>query len=472
MKILHASFECYPIAKVGGLADVVGALPKYQNQLNHHATVIMPYYNNAYTQKVELIEQVKGKINLAGNICDYSVKKVNASDINFDLYLIRIHGLLDREKVYGYEDETFQYIAFQLSLLDWLKKLEEKPDVIHCHDHHTSLIPFFMQYCYDYADLKDIPTVITIHNAQYQGNFSFDKLSLIPDFDHKDIGILDWYGSINPMAAGIKCASRVTTVSPSYMEELQERANGLEGLLRSEKEKCLGILNGIDVKVWDTETDPFLIKNYKGTNVVSGKKANKLELCNRFNLNPDLPLFGFIGRLVGEKSADLLPQAFEEVLENNEINILMLGSGHYEIEQGLEVIKDKFEGKYNTYIGYDETLSHQIYAGADFLIMPSRVEPCGLNQMYALRYGTIPIVRRTGGLKDTVTDIGDNGFGICHNQPSVWDICYSINRAVGLYRNQKEFRRIQKMIMRIDHSWNSSAQEYVNVYESIQTVKS
>jgi len=469
MKILHTSFECYPVAKVGGLADVVGALPKYQNQLNIQATVVMPYYNNRYINEVEKITVQKGKIQIENAFYEYLVYKLKNEA--FDLYTIYIDGLLDRENVYGYEDETYQYVAFQLSVLDWIKSNEEKPDVIHCHDHHTSLIPFFIQYCDDYQELKDTATVVTIHNAQYQGNFSFDKLNILPNFNHENIGILDWYGSINPMATGIKCASRVTTVSPSYMEELQQQANGLEGLLRTEKDKCIGILNGIDTSVWNPETDRYLVKNFKSTSVVSGKKANKKVLCERFGLNPDLPLFGFIGRLVGEKAADLLPQAFAEALEKQDINILALGSGHQEIEAGLEAIKDKFEGKYNVYIGYDEKLSHQIYAGSDFLIMPSRVEPCGLNQMYSLRYGTIPIVRRTGGLKDTVIDIGDNGFGICHDQPSVWDICYSINRAVGLYQNQKEFKRIQKQIMKIDHSWSVSAQEYINVYKSLQTVE-
>lgn len=467
MNVFHASFECYPVAKVGGLADVVGALPKYQNQLSNQASVVMPYFDNLYTSKAKKAVVHKGEIQIATDSHDYLIYQIKSKDVNFDLYTIYIAGLLNREKVYGYEDETLQYLAFQISFLDWMKSIDKKPDVIHCHDHHTSLIPFFLNYCYAYQSLKDIPTVVTIHNAQYQGNFSFDKIRLLPDFNLENAGILDWYGAINPMATGIKCAAKVTTVSPSYMEELQQKANGLEGLLRTEKDKCLGILNGIDTSVWNPETDKYLLKNYKVTSVVSGKKANKKELCERFGLNAELPLFGFIGRLVGEKAADLLPQAFEDALEAQNINILVLGSGHQEIEAGLEAIKSKFEGKYNTYIGYDESLSHQIYAGSDFLIMPSRVEPCGLNQMYALRYGTIPIVRRTGGLKDTVIDIGDEGFGICHNQASVWDICYSINRAVGLYENQKEFKRIQKQIMKIDHSWSSSAQAYINVYQSL-----
>lgn len=467
MNILHTSFECYPVAKVGGLADVVGALPKYQNELGNHATVIMPYYNNKYVKGSTLIDVGDGVIQLGDTNCNYTIKELQSGNLGFQLYLVYIEGLLDREKVYGYEDETYQYISFQLALLDWVSKFHDKPDVIHCHDHHTSLIPFIIKYGDGYDVLRKVPTVVTIHNAQYQGHFAFDKLHLLPSFDLKHTGLLDWYGSINPMAAAIKCSYRVTTVSPSYMEELKVRANGLEGLLKSEEAKCVGILNGIDTQVWDTETDEKLIKNYKVSNVISGKKANKKALCEQFDLNPELPLFGFIGRLVGEKAADLLPEAIKEALEANEINVLVLGSGQGDVEYQLNELKEEFPGRYNAYIGYDEKLSHIIYAGADFLLMPSRVEPCGLNQMYSLRYGTIPIVRRTGGLKDTVIDMGDEGFGICHDQASVWDICYSINRAVGLYEDQNKFKQIQKRIMTIDHSWSSSAKEYLEVYKSL-----
>ncbi len=468
MKVLHTSFECYPVAKVGGLADVVGSLPSYQLNLEIDSNVIMPYYNNSYVKKQKLLSIYSGSINLGEKHFNYVIKKILSKKIKYSLYLVYIEGLLDREFVYGYDDEINRYLGFQLSVLDWINRNSLSFDVIHCHDHHTSLIPFMVNNCYDYSSLKKVSTIVTIHNAQYQGQFSHDYIKLIPDFDVKNVGLLDWYGSINPLAAGIKCASRVNTVSPSYMEELKEKANGLEGLLRSESNKCLGILNGIDISFWNTETDSMLVKNYKLSNVVSGKKANKKKICDTYGLNLDLPLFGFIGRLVGEKSADLLPQAIREVLEKNEsINVMILGSGHKEIEEQLIVLKEKFKGKFNAHIGYDEKLSHLLYAGCDFLLMPSRVEPCGLNQMYSLRYGTIPIVRRTGGLKDTVIDIGDGGFGICHDQASVWDIKYSINRAAELYKDKKTFRKIQKQIMRIDNSWTKSAQEYMNLYKSI-----
>ncbi|CAM1341338.1 glycogen synthase [Tenacibaculum amylolyticum] len=468
MKTLHTSFECYPVAKVGGLADVVGSLPNYQGDLGTNSIVIMPYYDNAFVKKKKSKEIFNGEINFNDTNYHYTILQLQLSKQLFDTYLVRIESLLDREQVYGYEDELNRYLGFQLAVLDWILKEGHSFDVIHCHDHHTSLIPFFINNCYDYNKLKGTPTVLTIHNAQYQGHFSHDKLDLLPSFNFENVGLLDWYGSINPLASGIKCASKVNTVSPSYMEELKENANGLEGLLRSESEKCTGILNGIDTKFWNPETDKMLAKNYKSANVVSGKKANKKELCDRYGFDLNVPLFSFIGRLVGEKSADLLPEAIREALSNyKEISVFILGSGHKEIEDELNALKDEFQGSFNAHIGYDEKLSHLVYAGSDFLLMPSRVEPCGLNQMYSLRYGTIPIVRRTGGLKDTVIDIGDGGFGICHDQASVWDINYSIGRAVELYKDTKTFRRIQKQIMKIDHSWTKSAQEYIDLYKSI-----
>ncbi|SEB34964.1 starch synthase [Tenacibaculum sp. MAR_2009_124] len=468
MKILHTSFECHPIAKVGGLADVVGSLPKYQSNFDVESFVVMPFYENSYLKKKKIVEIKKGAIDLNGISYQYVVYKFKPKDISYSVYLIQIKDLLDTENVYGYINETQRYIGFQKAVLDWIKSEDLTFDVIHCHDHHTSLIPFFIKHCSEYKCLENTPTVLTIHNAQYQGQFAHDSLNLLPQFDFNNVGLLDWYGSVNPLAAGIKCATKVNTVSPSYMEELKKNAAGLEGLLSSESDKFHGILNGIDTAVWNPETDGSISKNYRVGNVISGKKANKTALCKKYGLDPELPLFGFIGRLVYEKSADLLADVIREtLLKTKELNIFVLGSGNEEIEAQILELKEEFKEHFNAYIGYDEELSHLIYAGADFLLMPSRVEPCGLNQMYSLRYGTIPIVRRTGGLKDTVVDIGDGGFGICHNQATIWDISYSIGRAIELFKDQKSFRKIQKQIMKIDNSWDKSAKEYVDLYKSI-----
>lgn len=467
MEIIHLSAECYPIAKVGGLADVVGALPKYQNRLGHVAKVVMPAYETRFMQENEFEIVYEGWVKLG--TLDYAVRifRELSNKLGFDLFLIEIPGLTNRPNVYGYPDDLERFFAFQIAALDWIEQWQHKPDVIHCHDHHTALIPFMMGNSYRYGKLKGTRSVITIHNAEYQGQFSWDKLHYFPAFELGNSRLLEWGGGINSLASAIKCAWNVSTVSPSYLEELSLKANGLETLLARERSKSTGILNGIDAEVWDPAKDPMLHKNYNIRTLETGKRANKLAICAVFNLNPDKPLFTFIGRLVGEKGADLLPEIFFHALEyyKGELNILILGSGAREVEEKLNELRNAFQGVYNTYIGYNEELSHQIYAGADFLLMPSRVEPCGLNQMYALRYGTIPIVRRVGGLIDTVTDIGDGGFGICHDATKVWDVGHAIGRAYDLYQDKRRMKEIRKTIMNLDHSWDRAAQEYIDMYQ-------
>ncbi|WGD34349.1 glycogen synthase [Olleya sp. YS] len=466
MRIIHISAECYPIAKVGGLADVVGALPKYQNKLGHPTSVVMPFYNNEFTQSYAFYKIYEAPLLLGDSEITFKVLKTKDPVLDVDVYFIDIPELLHKDYVYS-SDDTVRFLAFQIAVLDWVLELKDKPDIIHCHDHHTGLIPFMLQESYKYESLNKIPVITTIHNAQYQGWFGYDKLHLIPEFDSSNTGLLDWNNTINPLAAAIKCAWRVTTVSPSYMEELKEHANGLEALLGHESNKCIGILNGIDTNVWNPETDSYIIKNYSSKTVQSGRKANKKWLCDQFNLDVTKPLFAFIGRLVGEKGVDVFPEVFKNSLQNKAISILVLGSGQSDTEDALNNLKPLFQGQYNAYIGYDEKLSHIIYAGADFLLMPSRVEPCGLNQMYALRYGTIPIVRRIGGLKDTVIDITNNGFGLCHDNVSAAEVEHAIDRATLLYNNQAKFKTIRQHIMTIDHSWDMSAQAYINLYQSI-----
>ncbi|MBE16577.1 MAG: glycogen synthase [Cytophagaceae bacterium] len=468
MHILHISAECYPVAKVGGLADVVGALPKYQNRLGHQASVVMPYYKTPFLQRATTQVVFCHHLEMAGTTYFSEVMAVE-NDLGFLLYVIRIQDLTDREKVYGYDDDDKRFVAFQRVALEWARKLPQLPDIIHCHDHHTGFIPFMMSRTPDFEVLKMIPTVLSIHNAQYQGAFSHERLNLLPRFRESDIGLLDWYGQINPLAAAIKCAWRVNTVSPSYMQELQEKANGLEGLLRAEKQKCVGILNGIDTETWDPATDDYLVKNYTIRTRNAGRKANKEALCTEFGLDATKPLFGFVGRLVWEKGADILPEAIDQALKRFDVNIILLGSGSPEVENQLIALQQKYSGSYNAYIGYEERMSHQVYAGADFLLMPSRVEPCGLNQLYCLRYGCMPIVRRTGGLKDTVIDIGDDGFGICHDQTTVSDVVYSIERAVTHFKDLKKHKAIQKTMMEIDHSWENAADTYISLYQQLNT---
>jgi starch synthase len=471
MEILHVTAECYPVAKAGGLGDVVGALPRYQNKLGHISKVVMPMYRTKFLYNHQWQVVHKGGANLGFWWFEYTVIREQTNVQGFDLYLVDIHGLLDREKIYGYGDDPERFTAFQIAVVDWLSHWSYRPDVVHVHDHHTALIPFMMQHCFAYSSLSGIPSVLTIHNAQYQGAMGWDKSMYIPAWDSWKGGLLDWNNSINPLASGIKCAWKVTTVSWSYLNELKYMSNGLEALFEYEKGKCVGILNGIDTEVWDPEHDKYIEHHYKVTDVLKGKTANKQVLCDTFNLDPEKPLFVFIGRLVGEKAADLLPQVVGDSFYyiGRKMNFLILGSGEPDVESRLEVMKSVSFGDYNVYIGYNEALSHLMYAGADFLLMPSRVEPCGLNQMYAMRYGTVPMVRKTGGLIDTVIDFGDpGGYGITYTYASVGDITEGVYRAVALYDDKKKLREVRRTMMKLDFSWDNSASHYIDVYTSLK----
>lgn len=469
MEIIHLSAECYPVAKVGGLGDVVGALPKYQCKAGHIAKVVMPAYNTKFMRQNEWRTEHEYDIDFAGQRLHYQVLKEKNNVLGFDLYCILIDGLTNRENVYSESDDTERFLAFQIAALDWMSQWKHQPNVIHCHDHHTALVPFMIQNCYRFQRLNKVKTVFTIHNGVYQGWFSWAKSGLLPAFDQWKTGLLDWSGVINPMASAVRCAHAVTTVSSSYMYELMEKANGLESLFRSVHHKCHGILNGIDTEIWNPKTDTYLAHHYNKENIYTGKKTHKDELCELFNLNKENPLIVFIGRLVGEKGADLLPEAMGRAMyeTHGKINFLVLGSGDSNVEGGLNHLKVLCPGIFNCFIGYNEALSHRIYAAADYILMPSRVEPCGLNQMYALRYGTIPMVRSTGGLKDTVVDFGEKGgYGIRFNHASVDDIVISSHRALNLYRDKERFNYIREKIMDIDNAWERSQDRYEQIYRN------
>jgi len=473
MEILHVSAECYPVAKAGGLGDVVGALPQYQQQYGHTAKVVMPMYKTKFLLENEWEVVHKGYTNLGSWWFIYTVIKEKTNKLGFDLYLVDINGLLDRDKIYGYDDDTERFTAFQISVVDWVSAWKHKPDTVHVHDHHAGLIPFMFKYVYRYQHLQDIPTVLTIHNAEYQGWMGWDKSYFIPAYDSWKSGMLEWGSAINPLASGIKCAWKVTTVSPSYLDELRHSANGLEALFEYEKGKCVGILNGIDTNVWDPAKDKYIENHYSLTTNKDGKLRSKTLLCEKFHLDINKPLIVFIGRLVGEKGADMLPQAVGDSFYyiGRKMNFLILGSGFPAVEAHLTGLQALSRGDYSIYVGYNETLSHLMYAGADFILMPSRVEPCGLNQMYAMRYGTVPIVRNTGGLRDTVVDFGDaGGYGIRFNNPAVGDMTQAIWRAVELYQHTEKMDDIRDTIMQLDFSWETSVKQYLDLYASLHPV--
>lgn len=473
MEILHVAAECFPVAKAGGLGDVVGALPKYQNKLGTIAKVVIPMYRTPYLYQQEWQLVHEGGQFIGTQFFKYSVIREKTNHLGFDLYLVDINGLLDRDKVYGYADDVERFLAFQIAVCDWLLHWNHLPSVVHCHDHHCGLIPFLFNYTNQFRDrLHTIPTVFTVHNAQYQGSFDWGKSNLFPAYDPWKWSMLDWNGQINPLAAALKTAWRITTVSHSYLEELKQQAAGLENLFEYEKGKCSSILNGIDTEIWSPSKDPYLLYHYTPDTTQQGKRANKELICSKFSLDASLPLICFVGRLVGEKGADLLPASIEAALLQfqGRVNFVLLGSGEPFIEAALLELKNRAGGFFNCHIGYDEAISHLLYAGSDFLLMPSRVEPCGLNQLYAMQFGTMPIVRSVGGLRDTVIDMGDpNGYGVTFFQVSVWDITYSVGRAITLfYERPQEMHAYQRTMMQFDFSWNKAAQSYLELYKSLK----
>lgn len=474
MNVIHLSAECYPVAKVGGLGDVVSALPKYQQLAGVYASVVLPYYDRKFVQENEFEVILESEFEMAGITLPFQILRETTDKLGFSLHLIKIPGLLDRPEIYSYPDETEQFVAFQLAFLEWLTFFEVRPDIIHCHDHHVGLIPFLIKHSARYDQFANIPTVLTIHNAQYQGWIDWKKFNYLPEVDITKVGLLDWDDCINPLATAVKCCWAYTAVSPTYLKELTYSPFGsskLEPLFLAERAKGVGIINGIDTDIWNPETDPMIKVNYSVHNVQTKKDLNKKLVAEEFGLSPKKPLIAFIGRLVGEKGADILPQAITEILTTykNQVNIIILGSGEHHIEDELSSLKDSFAKDYNVFIGYNEALSHRIYAGADFLLMPSRVEPCGLNQLYSMRYGTIPIVRSTGGLKDTVIDFTQpDGYGITFLNADVEDVYSAISRAIELFQNTDEVNLLRTRMMQLDYSWHQSASQYIELYNSLK----
>ncbi|MBB4805653.1 starch synthase [Chryseobacterium defluvii] len=466
MIVYHLSTECYPVAKVGGLADVVGSLPKYQNKIEGvEAKVVMPWYNKAFFYDHEFDIVFDGFIHQGSNMLQVQVMKEKADILGFELYMVKIPGLLDRDNPYGYQDESFQFLAFQHGVLHWLSAMQIRPDILHCHDYHTGLVPFMIENCPEFSFLKGVKTIGTIHNGEYQGMMSWNMAHYMPSFDAWKWGLLDWNGFINPLASMIKCSDAFTTVSEGYLEELYIAFRGLESLVRQEFGKAYGIINGIDAEVWNPETDPMLDFNFNIKNAVKQKKKNKEKLCKEYGLRPDLPLFAFIGRFATEKGADLLPEMVWRSIKQSygALNIMILGSGNTYIENKLK----EYNYTYSNFaldLGYKEHLSHKIYASADFLLMPSRVEPCGLNQMYSMRYGTVPVVRYTGGLRDTVEDVSTGGAGLNFTYPGVDDIIHAINRGIGLYNQKDVMENLIRANMQFDFAWEKSAEKYIDLY--------
>lgn len=477
IQVLHIAAECYPAAKTGGLADVVGSLPKYLTEGGVLSAAIIPKYDLKWIRGRDWVTVCEGEVWMDWRRIPFRVQQEAGNTLGFPLFVVDIPGLYDRPGIYNdeagrpYGDEIQRYIAFQQCVLEWLLSFpwHERPRVLHCHDHHTGLIPWMVQYCPAYQQLAPIPTVFTIHNGQYQGMFGWSSGHYLPPYEAGSKWLLDWNGIVNPMASAIKCAWAVTTVSESYLYELHQNSMGLEPLLRQEWRKETGIINGIDAQVWNPHTDPMIVRRLDDGEMQAYKQKNKAALCEWFGLPGDMPLISFIGRMVSEKGADLLPDTFKRFIHTGgKAAFLVLGTGESWTQNEFRRMAYDYSGRFNAVIDYNEALSHQIYAGSDFLIMPSRVEPCGLNQMYAMRYGTIPIVRSIGGLKDTVPDIAEpdgSGRGIRFDQFSIEDAYHAVYRAASMWHNEPGIVAwLRRKIMAVDFSWEHTIEAYLGVY--------
>ena len=481
IQVLHISAECYPAAKTGGLGDVVGSLPKYLTKAGINSAAVLPKYGTKWISGQEWEVVHGGAVRVDWRHHGYTVQKLKGDALDYPLFVVDVPGLFDRPGIYAdpfsgysYGDEVERYLVFQQAVLQWLRAFPQdlRPKMLHCHDHHTGLIPFMVNYCPEYQELARIPNIFTIHNGQYQGWFSWDNQHLLPYFESRGYGLLDWKGVVNPMAAAVKTAWAVTTVSQSYLYELHESSLGLEPLFQQEWRKQHGIVNGIDAAVWDPENDEAISHPLVKGKLDEFKQKNKRQLCEWFGFDPKRPLVSFIGRMVKEKGVDLLPDVYRNFLSSgSEVSFLVLGTGESWTENEFRGLAHHFQGKMNAVIDYNEALAHQIYAGSDFLIMPSRVEPCGLNQMYAMRYGTVPIVRSIGGLKDTVPDIAEAngvGRGIRFNEFSVEDCHHAIHRAVSMYYNDPDiFKWLRNKVTELDFSWEKTISVYLDLYRSV-----
>ena len=470
IKILHIATECYPAAKAGGLGDVVGALPLYLPQYGVEASVVIPKYANKWFGSQKFTTVKKGHFQMGDSSVQYRVQKLRGDGLGFAFYCIDIPGLFDRENVYlgadgeGYADEPERNVAFQTAIMEWLTHGRQSFDGLHCHDHMTGLIPFMTKYCEAYSHMQEVPIYFTIHNGQYRGEWDWRYGKLLPAHGEHG-GVLDWDGSINGLATAIKTAWHVNTVSPNYMKEIVRDADSLVGLYYSERYKCSGILNGVDTVLWNPATDKFLESHLEAGNWKEFKKESKRLLTKKYGLKAKAPLVGFIGRMAWQKGADILADAIKELLyDGHKVSFVILGSGDKAIEASLTQLATDYKGQVATVIAYDEGLARAIYAGCDYLVMPSRFEPCGLNQLFAMRYGTVPVVSPVGGLVDTVPDVRKGGNGIVAIDADVASFVVALLRAVELYGDQKQFLQLRQKIAALDYSWVKSGGDYAALY--------
>ncbi len=470
MKILFATSEALPFAMSGGLADVSGALPKALRRRLVGCRVVMPLYG---TIKQELRE----KMTFVGSITvpvSWRRQYCGIFEAHMDgviYYLIDNEYYFKRDMLYGHYDDAERFAFFSRAVLEILPYIDFKPDIIHCNDWQTAMVPVYLNEFYKANPLyTDIKTVYTIHNIQYQGKYGMelysDLLGLMPGRE----SLIEYDGCVNMMKAAIQCADKVTTVSPTYSREILEPyySHGLDNILKQFTYKLTGIVNGIDYDVYNPETDPMMFKNFT-VDTIEDKAINKSELQKQMGLpeKAGVPLIGMVGRLVKHKGLDLVKRVFEELLQAD-LQFVILGSGEYEFESFFYEMAQKYPDKVGLKIGFDATLAHRIYAGSDIFLMPSQSEPCGLAQMVALRYGTVPIVRETGGLNDTITDSGDGeGNGFTFKNYNAHEMENAVWRALAGYADTDGWDTLRRRGMNCNNSWGASAGAYIGLYKEM-----
>jgi len=485
MKIAFVSSEVFPFSKTGGLADISSSLPKELAKLGNEVIVFSPKYYTVDEKKYNLEFQDwigAMPIRISGNIHNVYVHKGFLQNSNVQIYFIDYPSFFHRELYYTNDpDEADRFILFSKAVIELIQRLQWKPDIIHCNDWQTGLIPLFIKDNYNWDKLfHKTATVFTIHNIGYQGKFgidTLDKAEIRKDYFY-NFGEVEHAGDVNFMKAGISFADVINTVSETYSKELltKEFSHGLDYILQYRSHDFYGILNGVDYEIWNPETDKLIKQNYT-VETLENKTENKKELLKQFNLpfSPDVPLIGIVSRMAIQKGFDLIANSLDYLSKLN-FQWIVLGNGEKYYEEMFQSLSFYRPDKAACYIGYNDGLAHLIEAAADMFLMPSHYEPCGLNQIYSLKYGTVPIVRKTGGLADTVQDWDEmksygqeTGNGFSFNDYNGFGLTDAVERAIKYFHDKKIWNKIIKNGMSRDYSWKKSAIKYLELYNSAKS---
>ncbi|MBR2988438.1 MAG: glycogen synthase GlgA [Clostridia bacterium] len=472
--VLFVASEAWPFAGTGGLGEVIGSLPKSLNELGEiEARVILPLYGNLpqeYREKLHFITNITVPLAWRNQYCGLFELEYNG--VTF--YFIDNEFYFKRTGLYGYGDDGERFAFLSRAVLELLPYLNWKVDVLHCHDWHTALVPIYYKLFYQYNEgLGGIKTVFTIHNIEYQGQFSGDVIEDLFGIPRREYMSIEHHGCINLMKGAIDYSDRVTTVSNSYAKEIMDSAyaHGLENVLIKNSYKLSGILNGIDTTVYNPSINPSVPVHFDKTTVGTDKVKNKLALQEQLGLpqSENTPMIAMITRLVNHKGLDIVRSAFKDIV-NLGVQFVVLGTGDVDHENFFKAMQNEYPGRVNARILFNKDLAQKIYAGADIFLMPSKAEPCGLSQMMALRYGTIPVVRACGGLKDSIFDCGngDEGNGYVFADYNKDALLHTVNRAVGLYRDYADkWSALRIRAMECDYSWANSAKKYNDFYKNL-----